>query len=136
MNDALTLTGPIYEFKLDGGIACLRVWRDPAVDGATGARCAVEMLEHLSEHVYVPMAGYRGVLMDVRKGPPAFGPKTQVSLVRIIQGARQAGLHFAALVGDSAMQNMQFHRLCSEHGPAIARVFTDEEAALDYAKNG
>jgi hypothetical protein len=125
------LSGPIYEIRLEPPVAHCRVWTRTDIDATTGAVCAKEMRDAISEHV-VRGFGFRGVIFDVREGPPAFGPKTQVALTELIRECAAGGRGIAFLVGDSAIQRMQFTRLQKESGSPLCCVFLDENTARAF----
>lgn len=125
------IKGDIYEFSVDGVVATCRLWSRNDIDAARGAACAKEMLDLMVQHVLSPAAPCKGIIFDVRKGPPAFGPKTQASLEKMLGLAANVGRRFAVVVGP-AMQRLQFTRLTRESGYPGASVFDAEDAAQEF----
>jgi len=126
--------GAIFEIRQSGELAWCEVVNREDVSAEEGARCANLMHEVLTLRVLSAHSLYRGLLFDVRRGPPAFGPKTRAALERIFAHAPGSQRRIAVLVGGSATQRMQFGNLCLEHAPVHARVFLIESAAREWLK--
>jgi hypothetical protein len=124
--------GPIFEISAQGAWATCEVVNRTDVTAEEGARCASTMNEVLTTRVLSALSPYRGLLFDVRKGPPAFGPKTRAALEKVFAAARLSGRTLAVLVGESATQRMQFGNLCWEHAPQHAQVFQTEASAREW----
>lgn len=133
MPDRLILAhGAIFEIFHSGEFAVCEVINRADVSAEEGARCATMMDETLTTRVLTPQSLYRGLLFDVRQGPPAFGPKTRAALERVFVAAATAQRRLAVLVSGSATQRMQFGNLCQEHAPTLARVFLAETQAREW----
>jgi hypothetical protein len=131
----LLARGAIFEIRAeDEWVTCEVVNRND-VSAEEGARCATEMNEVLSTRVLGPRSLYRGLVFDVRKGPPAFGPKTRAALEMLFAAATTYGRRIAVVVGESPTQRMQFANLCLEHAKEHAQVFQSEASAREWLKN-
>lgn len=124
--------GAIFEIRQSGEIVVCEVINRTDVSAEEGARCAALMHEVLTSRVLTPGSLYRGLMFDVRQGPPAFGPKTRAALERVFVAATNAQRRLSVLVGTSATQRMQFGNLCQEHAPAHAKVFLSETPAREW----
>src|SRR5690242_18375304 len=90
--------GPIFTIRGDGDFASCEVINRTDVSADEGARCAATMHEVLSARVLSPLSSYRGLLFDVRQGPPAFGPKTRGALERLFAAAATGRRRIAVVV--------------------------------------
>lgn len=124
--------GAIFEISAQDGVATCAVVNRPSVSAEDGARCAAQMNEVLTTLVLTPFSAYRGLLFDVRQGPPAFGPKTRAALEPVFAAATGSKRKLAVLVGGSPTQRMQFGNLCLEHAPAHGKVFLAEAGAREW----
>jgi hypothetical protein len=124
--------GAIFVIRQSGELAVCEVVNRQDVSAEEGARCASVMHEVLTTRVLTAHSLYRGLMFDVRQGPPVFGPKTRAALELIFVHARGAQRRLAILVGGSATQRMQFGNLCQEHAPEHARVFLSETTAREW----
>ena len=113
------------------GLAVLQVWTRPDLSPEEGAKNAAQMTEYLSTHVLRAGSPYRGLIFDVRRGPPVFGPKTRETLTALFAQAAQNGVGIAVLCGDSAIQVLQFRNLCRDAG-GRADVFGSEAEAVRW----
>ena len=113
------------------GIATCQVWVRPDLSPEDGARSARQMSDYLAQHVLHPDSPYRGVIFDLRKAPPVFGPKTQEALAGFFSSAARAGIPVAVLVGESAIQVLQFRNLCRD-SRGRADVFDSESDAIRW----
>ena len=86
------------------------------------------MSDYLTHKVLHPGTPYRGVIFDLRRGPPVFGPKTRESLAGFFAAAARQGIGVAVLVGESPIQVLQFRNLCRDAG-GRADVFDNEADA-------
>jgi hypothetical protein len=96
-----------------------------------GARNANALVEFATATLFETRAAYRGVLLDVRRVQPAFGPATRATLARFFAGAARLGLRVAVVVSDSAIQTLQFRRL-TEEVPGAARLFAADTEAIAW----
>jgi hypothetical protein len=113
------------------GLAVCQVWTRPDLSAEDGARNAKQMSDYLTHHVLQPGTPYRGVIFDLRKGPPVFGPKTRETLAGFFAAAARAGIGVAVLVGVSPIQVLQFRNLCRE-STGRADVFDNEADAMRW----
>lgn len=113
------------------GLAICQVWTRPDLSAEDGARNAKQMSEYLAQHVLREGTPYRGVIFDLRKGPPVFGPKTRETLAGFFATAARVGIGVAVLVGQSPIQVLQFRNLCRE-STGRADVFDDEQDAIRW----
>jgi hypothetical protein len=113
------------------GLVFLQVWSRPDLSPEDGARNAAQMTEYLCTHVLSPGARYRGLVFDVRRGPPVFGPKTRDTLSSLFALAAKNRVGIAVLCGDSAIQVLQFKNLCRDSG-GRADVFASEAEAVRW----
>jgi hypothetical protein len=113
------------------GLAVLQVWTRPDLSPEEGAKNAQQMTEYLSTHVLRAGSPYRGLIFDVRRGPPVFGPKTRETLSALFGLASQHGIGIAVLCGDSAIQVLQFRNLCRDSG-GRSDVFGNEAEAVRW----
>jgi hypothetical protein len=113
------------------GLAICQVWTRPDLTAEAGARNARQMAEFLETHVLLQNSPYRGVIFDLRRGPPVFGPKTRESLAHFFATAARLNMGVAVLVGDSPIQVLQFRNLCRDSG-GRADVFDNEADAVRW----
>jgi hypothetical protein len=85
----------------------------------------------LSTQVLRPGAPYRGIIFDLRRGPPVFGPKTRETLAGFFSAAAANKMGVAVLVGASPIQVLQFRNLCRDAG-GQADVFDNEADAVRW----
>jgi hypothetical protein len=121
-------SGAIFEIVEVDRIAECAVRNRDDVSPEEGARCAQEMQDFLISRVLVSGSSFAGLLFDVRLGPPVFGPKTRESLCEMLARAEAAKVPVGVVVGDAAIQGLQFRSVCSESGPSVGRVFTNDLA--------
>ena len=113
------------------GLAICQVWTRPDLSAEQGAKNARQMSEYLERNVLQPNGPYRGVIFDLRRGPPVFGPKTRETLAGFFATAAQLDMGIAVLVGDSPIQVLQFRNLCRDSG-GRADVFDNEADAVRW----
>jgi hypothetical protein len=113
------------------GIATCQVWVRPDLSPEAGARSARQMSDYLAQNVLHANSPYRGVIFDLRKAPPVFGPKTREALGGFFGAAARAAIPVAVLVGESAIQVLQFRNLCRDAG-GRADVFDNEVDAVRW----
>ncbi|HWP07728.1 MAG TPA: hypothetical protein VNN72_18380 [Polyangiaceae bacterium] len=113
------------------GIATCQVWVRADLSPEDGARSARQMSDYLTQNVLYQDSPYRGVIFDLRKAPPVFGPKTREALAGFFAAAARAGISVAVLVGESAIQVLQFRNLCRDAG-GRADVFDNETDAVRW----
>ena len=122
-------TGDNHTISIREGLAICQVWSRPDLSAEDGAKNAAQMVECLTTQVLHARSPYRGIVFDVRRGPPVFGPKTRETLSNLVNLAGKSGVPLAVLVGDSPIQLLQFRNLCRE-SPGRADVFSDEVSAF------
>ena len=86
------------------GLAICQVWTRPDLSAEQGARNARQMAEFLQNHVLQPGTPYRGVIFDLRRGPPVFGPRTRETLAGFFAAAAKLEMGVAVLVSESPIQ--------------------------------
>lgn len=123
--------GDNHQISARDGIAVCEVWSRPDLSPEDGARNARQMSDYLASNVLRVGSAYRGIIFDLRKGPPVFGPKTRETLALFFSAAAKAHLGVAVLVGDSAIQLLQFRNLCRDSA-GRADVFDNEPDALRF----
>jgi len=134
MPSELLLRGEIFEISREETLATCAVINRADITPETGARCAIEMRTFLIERVLKRGGPFTGLVFDVRRGPPAFGPKTRAELELIFGAAQQSGRRAAVLVGESPTQRMQFTSLARECAPDHCRVFDRQAEAEAWAR--
>ena len=118
------------------GIATCQVWIRADLSPEDGARNARQMSDYLERNVLLTGSPYRGVIFDLRKAPPVFGPKTRQALAGFFAAAAIARIvPVAVLVGESAIQVLQFRNLCRDSG-GRADVFDNEADAVRWFEIG
>jgi hypothetical protein len=117
------------------GLAICQVWSRPDLSPEDGARNAQQMADYLTSNVLRPGSHYRGIIFDLRRGPPVFGPKTRETLAGFFSAAARNNIGVAVLVGASPVQVLQFRNLCRECG-GRADVFDNEPDAVRWFAAG
>jgi hypothetical protein len=113
------------------GIAFCQVWTRPDLSSEDGARNARQMVAYLTEVVLRAGTPYRGLIIDVRRGPPVFGPTTRTALAGLLSISVARKVRVAILTSDSASQVLQFRSLCSA-APTMTQVFSNEPSAVQW----
>lgn len=126
--------GDNHQISARDGIAICEVWSRPDLSPEEGARNARQMSDYLASNVLRVGSQYRGIIFDLRKGPPVFGPKTRETLAMFFGAAAKASIGVAVLVGESAIQLLQFRNLCRD-SDGRADVFDNEPDALRFLGN-
>ncbi len=116
----------------DGLVVC-QIWSRPDLTSEQGANNAQQMVSFLLDVVLRASSPYRGMIFDVRRGPPVFGPKTRDVLSGLLGRSVQRRTPVAILTGESATQVLQFRSLCSI-APTLTRVFDDEPSAIQWLR--
>ncbi len=112
------------------GIVICQVWVRPDLSPEEGASNAAQMVSYLMKHALAPGA-YRGLIFDVRRGPPVFGPKTRETLLGLLNAAARVSVPVAILAGAAPIQLVQFRSLCRDSS-AEADVFEGEAQAVHW----
>src|SRR5688500_16868783 len=94
------------------GLVVCEVWSRPDLSEENGARNAREMVTFLTEKALQVGSRYRGILFDMRRGPPVFGPKTRAALLELFTQAARASIAVGVLTGTSPTQLLQFKNVC------------------------
>jgi hypothetical protein len=113
------------------GLAICQVWTRPDLTPEDGAKNAKQMSDFLSSQVLRPGSPYRGIIFDLRRGPPVFGPKTRETLAGFFAAAAANKIGVAVLVGESPIQVLQFRNLCRDSG-GRSDVFNSEADAVRW----
>lgn len=123
--------GDNYELLLDEHrVVHCRVWRRRDLDSAAGARCAEEMLEHVSRAARDTTAV--ALIYDLRQAPPVSGPRTERAFSRMLTAWTASDRRVAIVVGDVSLRRLQMQRIVSEHAPHLAAVFDEPQGALSW----
>lgn len=109
------------------------MWVRTDLTSEEGAKNAAQMVTYLREQVLRAGTKHRGVIFDVRRAPPVFGPKTRETLASLLSQCVRVGVRFAVITGESATQILQFRSLCAD-APALTRVFDSEPAAVQWLR--
>ncbi len=113
------------------GIVICQVWVRSDLSPEEGAKNAQQMVAFLTSRALSVGTPYRGLIFDVRRGPPVFGPKTRETLLSLLASAAAANVPVAILAGAAPIQVVQFRNLCNESN-ADADVFESEAAAVAW----
>jgi hypothetical protein len=113
------------------GLAICQVWTRPDLSSEEGAKNAGQMVSYLLDVVLRVGTAYRGLILDVRRGPPVFGPTTRDVLAGLLATSVKRKVRVAILTGDSATQVLQFRSLCSA-APTMTQVFDNEPSAVQW----
>jgi hypothetical protein len=113
------------------GFAFCQVWTRPDLSSDEGAKQARQMVAYLAEVVLRVGTPYRGLIFDVRRGPPVFGPTTRSALAGLLTLSVARKVRVAILTSDSAAQVLQFRSLCSVV-PTMTQVFANEPSAVQW----
>ncbi len=115
------------------GLAVCQIWARPDLSSEEGAKNAQQMVSFLRQHVLRVDTKFRGIIFDVRRAPPVFGPKTRETLAEVLAQSARAGVRFAVITGESATQILQFRSLCAS-APSFTRVFDSEPGAVQWLR--
>ncbi len=115
------------------GLAVCQIWTRPDLSSEQGAKNAQEMVLFMQDVVLRIGTQYRGIIFDVRRGPPVFGPKTREVLAGLLLRSIARSVRVAVLCGESATQVLQFRSLCAEK-PLMTQVFDNEAAAVHWLR--
>jgi hypothetical protein len=113
------------------GVAICQVWTRPDLSSEDGAKNASQMVSYLTDVVLRVGTSYRGLIVDVRRGPTVFGPKTRTVLVGLFATSVARKVRIAVLTSESATQVLQFRSLCAE-APTMTQVFANESSAVQW----
>jgi hypothetical protein len=116
----------------DGLVVC-QIWMRPDLSSEQGAHNAKQMASYFMDEVLRVGTTYRGVIFDVRRGPPVFGPKTREVLAALLVRCVERNVRMAVLTGESATQVLQFRSLCST-SPTMTQVFDAEPSAVQWLR--
>ena len=125
--------GENYVISERDGLVVCQVWIRTDLTSEDGAKNAAQMVTYLREQVLGASTKYRGVIFDVRRAPPVFGPKTRETLAALLAQCVRVGVRFAVITGESATQILQFRSLCRAT-PALTRVFDNEAGAVQWLR--
>jgi hypothetical protein len=113
------------------GLAICQVWVRPDLSTEQGAKNAQEMVAFIQDIVLRPATKFRGLIFDVRRGPPVFGSKTRDTLAALLVRSGAHGVRVAIVCGAHATQVLQFRSLCAA-APTMTQVFESEAAAVHW----
>jgi hypothetical protein len=125
--------GGNYLVEVEDRVARCRVWRRPDVGSVEGAAFAEEKIAVAQRLLAEPAAVVGGFVLDLRDAPPVVGPRTEDFLRRMLGMWEIARRPVAVVVGDNATQSLQVGRLVRSHAPAMGRVTSGLETALEWA---
>lgn len=129
------ITGDNHLISARDGVVICQVWVREDLSAEQGAQNAKQLVDYLTGTALKRCPPYRGMIVDVRRGPPGFGPKTRDALVGLLDAAHAAGVPVAILAGPAATQIHQFGKLCATRPDT--KVLESEAAAIRwFASNG
>jgi hypothetical protein len=114
-------------------LAVCQIWVRSDLTTEQGAKNADDMVSYLANTVLCVGTSYRGVILDVRRGPPVWGPKTRAALTSLVSRSVERAVPLAILTGEAATQALLFRSLVKET-PNMTRVFSDEPAAVGWLR--
>jgi hypothetical protein len=124
------VTGDNHLISARDGVVICQVWVREDLNAEQGAQNAKQLVDYLTGTALKRSPPYRGMIVDVRRGPATFGPKTRAALVGLLDAARAAAVPVAILAGPAATQIQQFSKLCDAR--ADATVLESEPAAVRW----
>jgi hypothetical protein len=124
------VTGDNHLISARDGVVICQVWVREDLNAEQGAQNAKQLVDYLTGTALKRSPPYRGMIVDVRRGPATFGPKTREALVGLLDAARTAAVPVAILAGPAATQIQQFSKLCEAR--ADAKVLESEPAAVRW----
>lgn len=124
------ITGDNHLISARDGVVICQVWVREDLSPEQGAHNAKQLVDYLTDTALKQSPPYRGMIIDVRRGPPSFGPKTRQALIGLLDSARAAGVPVAVLAGPAATQIDRFNTLCA--GRADSKVLDTEAAAVRW----
>lgn len=135
-SELILVQDPLYTIRSQGRVVWCEVSIARNVDPASGASAGERMTDFLLEHVLTRRSRWLGTIVDVRRGPSVFGPRTLVAVERMFGGAEQARRRIAALVGTAPTQQAQFTSVAAAHSPTMGRVTEDVAVAKEWVTRG
>jgi hypothetical protein len=114
----------------DGVLIC-QIWVREDLSAEDGARNAQQLVDYVTGTALTQKPPYRGLILDVRRGPPTFGPKTRETLLGLLAASDEARVPVAMLAGPAPIQVEAFSKLCSD-SRTRAQVFDSEPAAVRW----
>jgi hypothetical protein len=124
------VTGDNHLISARDGVVICQVWVRDDLSAEQGAQNAKQLVDYLTGTALKRSPPYRGMIVDVRRGPPSFGPKTRQALDGLLDAAHAARVPVAILAGPAATQLQQFSKLCAAR--ADAKVLDSEPAAVRW----
>lgn len=116
-------TGGNFEITLIRGIAVCKIWMRPDVTREEGAKYAEQKVAILGDLSRRSRLMAKGLLLDFRKAPPKWGPRTQAALDEIFIAWERAGRHISILACDDPIQAMILRESVKRTAPTCGRVF-------------
>lgn len=135
MTGEILAEGTIFQIRREGTLAVCEMKNAESVPPEEGARCAQLIRSTLTGDVLTRNSDYSALLIDVRKGPPAFGPKTRSELASIFERAGELDFTVGVLTSSSATQRLQFGNLCKEFASKVSLVGSDESQLTNFCKD-
>lgn len=128
-------TGGNFEITLTRGIAICTVWMRPDVTREEGAKFAQQKVSILGDLSRRSRIMARGLLLDLRRAPTKWGPRTQEALEAIFMAWELAGRHVSVLTCDDPIQAMMARESLKRSAPTCGRVFTASSEAEAEAES-
>ena len=123
-------SGGNYRIALEDGVVHWTVWARPDVDSQQGARFAEEQISH---SVNLAIGASRGLFFDLSGAPNVMGPRTTAAIEATLAPWERIKKPVAILIGDNAMQRLQWERIVREQASHVGRVFASRPLALAWA---
>jgi hypothetical protein len=124
------ITGDNHLISARDGVVICQVWVREDLSPEQGAQNAKQLVDYLTNTALKQSPPYRGMIIDVRRGPPSFGPKTRNALIGLLDAARAVGVPVAVLAGPAAVQIERFSQLCEAR--VDSKVLDSEAAAVHW----
>lgn len=124
------ISGDNHLISARDGVVICQVWVREDLSPEQGAQNAKQLVDYLTGTALRRSPPYRGLVIDVRRGPPSFGPKTREALVSLLDAARAATVPVAILAGPVPVQLEQFSKLCESRPDTT--VLESEAAAVGW----
>lgn len=130
----LLASDELAEVRVEDAIVWCRVVVDPKVRPDKGSQTALLITSTIRERALVMPPPYRGVMIDVRKAPPVFGPITRGYMEQMLVQAERVQVPVVALVGAMPMQRDQYARLFRQCAPRAGFVADTLPLAMHWLR--
>lgn len=110
---------------LRGWIHC-EIWQRPDLSRVEGARLASEIADHLKRF----SGEYVGLIFDLRRATPIWGPATEEAIGRMFAPWEARGKPVFVIPADDALQQIAIRKLLAASAPRQGRIFDDLESAF------